>query len=167
MKLEPARGAAVPGYPLAGNPGEPSERPELFQDGRPDHGGAHCRGRIRHGESSAKSPRHRFAGTTTPSSFRGTAWARLPPRCCGAKGDPVVGHRGDPRVRVACCNPTLPRNAAVATGRQWPPAPPAGTRSLGTWVFIEGRWYYSQPCESGRLLGRSHDASRPKSELVT
>src|SRR6266850_232226 len=33
------------------------------------------------------------------------------------KGDLVVGHRGDPRVRVACCNPTLLRIAAVAANR--------------------------------------------------
>src|SRR3979490_2765770 len=34
------------------------------------------------------------------------------------KGDLVVGHRGDPRVRVACCNPTLLRIAAVAANRR-------------------------------------------------
>src|SRR5207302_6949438 len=34
-----------------------------------------------------------------------------------AKGDLVFGHRGDPRVRVACCNPTLLRIAAVAADR--------------------------------------------------
>jgi hypothetical protein len=33
------------------------------------------------------------------------------------KGDLLVGHRGDPRVRVACCNPTLLRIAAVAADR--------------------------------------------------
>ena len=39
-----------------------------------------------------------------------------------AKGDLVVGHRGGPRVRVACRNPTLPRTAAVATAVDKSPA---------------------------------------------
>src|SRR3982074_1014324 len=34
-----------------------------------------------------------------------------------AKGDLVFGHRGNPRVRVACCNPTLLRIAAMAADR--------------------------------------------------
>src|SRR3954447_1714306 len=34
-----------------------------------------------------------------------------------AKGDLVVGHRGDPRVRGASRNPTLLRIAMVAAGR--------------------------------------------------
>src|SRR5256885_9654661 len=34
-----------------------------------------------------------------------------------AKGDLVVGHRGDPRVRVASRNPTLLRIATVAANR--------------------------------------------------
>src|SRR3546814_13923588 len=41
-----------------------------------------------------------------------------------AKGDLVIGHRGGPRVRVACRNPTLPKIATVATDR------PADARSL-------------------------------------
>ena len=38
-------------------------------------------------------------------------WALLQQR---AKRDRVVGHRGGPQVRVACGNPTLPKNTAVA-----------------------------------------------------
>ena len=69
-----------------------------------------------------------------------------------AKGDLVVGHRGGPRVRVACYNPTLPGAATVATCvttavDKWPayaklstvapaghlptdPTPPGGTRPI-------------------------------------
>src|SRR5207237_8333171 len=34
-----------------------------------------------------------------------------------SKGDLVVGHRGDPQIRVACRNPTLLRIATVAADR--------------------------------------------------
>jgi len=39
-----------------------------------------------------------------------------------AKGDLVIGHRGGPRVRVACRNPTLPSAAAVTTAVDKQPA---------------------------------------------
>jgi hypothetical protein len=39
-----------------------------------------------------------------------------------AKGDLVSGHRGGPRVRVACCTSTLPSTAAVTTAVDKSPA---------------------------------------------
>ena len=48
------------------------------------------------------------------------------------KGDLVVGHRGGPRVGVACRSSTLPSTAAVATAVDTAATPPSGTRLVTT-----------------------------------
>jgi len=64
------------------------------------------------------------------------------------KGDLVVGHRGDPRVRVACCTQPLLRIAAVAANRP-ACARPLGGRSGGP---VSGLLHHHQ----------GHDRERPR-----
>src|SRR5712692_4241048 len=84
-----------------------------------------------------------------------------------AKGDLVFGHRGDPRVRVACRNTTLPKIATVAAAR------PAGAtakrlasagRSTASYTTIRDTTPFSLPAVARKKLTAAFDGGRLTSD---